>query len=62
MTAEPEVLLPRIRATLEAGRGRRLVLCPSSGYMESVEPSPREIENWLLYVREGVRYAEAMAA
>jgi hypothetical protein len=61
MTADPEQLLAKVRATLEAGRGRRLILCPSSGYMENVEPSPREIRNWLLYIEEGVRYAGSMA-
>jgi hypothetical protein len=28
--------------------------------MEGVEPSPAEIENWRLYIEEGVRYAEQM--
>jgi uroporphyrinogen-III decarboxylase len=60
MTAGPQELTAKIHATLEAGRGRRLILCPSSGYMENVEPSPQEIDNWLLYISEGVRYAEAM--
>ena len=46
----------------DIGRGRRLILCPSSGYMENVEPSPQEIDNWLLYIEEGVRYAETMSA
>ena len=61
MTADPSELLAKVRATLEVGRGRRLILCPSSGYMENVEPTPREIQNWLLYIEEGVRQAEAMA-
>lgn len=61
MTADPSELLAKVRATLEAGRGRRLILCPSSGYMENVEPTPREIQNWLTYIEEGVRHAEAMA-
>ena len=61
MTATHEELLHKIHETLDAGRGRRLILCPSSGYMESVNPTPGEIDNWLLYVNEAVRYAEAMA-
>jgi hypothetical protein len=60
MTAAPDVLRARIHATLEAGRGRRLILCPSSGYMENVEPTPAEIDNWMLFIEEGVRYAESM--
>jgi len=62
MVASNEELLKKIHETLEAGRGRRLILCPSSGYMENVNPSLREITNWLLYVNEAVRYAEAMSA
>lgn len=62
MTASREELRAKIHAALEAGRNRRLILCPSSGYMENVEPSPQEIENWLFYIEEGVRYAEAMAS
>ncbi|MCC7262991.1 MAG: hypothetical protein IT369_10755, partial [Candidatus Latescibacteria bacterium] len=61
MTADPGKLLAKIHTALEAGRGRRMILCPSAGYMESVEPTPHEIRNWLLYIEEGVRYAEAMA-
>jgi hypothetical protein len=62
MTATPEALLAKMRATLEAGRGRRLILCPSSGYMENVEPTPAEITNWMLFIEEGVRHAELMRA
>lgn len=61
MTASPEELRKKIRATLEAGRGRRLILCPSSGYMENVNPTEKEINNWLLYVNEAVDYSIAMA-
>jgi uroporphyrinogen-III decarboxylase len=43
MTAAPGALLARIRTALEAGRGRRLILCPSSGYMGNVDPTPQEI-------------------
>jgi uroporphyrinogen-III decarboxylase len=61
MTGTPDLLRPKIHATLDAGRGRRLILCPSSGYLESVEPSKQEIENWLFYIEEGIRYAEEIA-
>lgn len=60
MVASKEKLLRNIFETLEAGRGKRLILCPSSGYMENVDPSPDEIDKWLLYVTEAVRYAETM--
>ncbi|MFH1568068.1 MAG: uroporphyrinogen decarboxylase family protein [Gemmatimonadota bacterium] len=60
MVAGPDAMLCKVRAALEAGRGRRHILCPSSGYMENVEPSPQEIDNWLLYIDEGVRYAESV--
>ena len=62
MTATPEELRGKIHAALDAGRGRRFILCPSSGYMENVEPSPAQIRNWLLYIEEGVRYANSLAA
>ena len=61
MTADTATLTARIHATLEAGRGRRLILCPSSGDQENVEPSPPDIANWLHYIDEGVRYAEQLA-
>jgi uroporphyrinogen-III decarboxylase len=60
MTAPKDVIREKVRAALDAGRGRRFILCPSSGYMENVTPSPREIENWLCYIEEGVRYAEGL--
>ena len=57
MTAPAPELTAKIHAAVDAGRGRRMILCPSSGYQESVVPSASEIENWLLYINEGVRYA-----
>jgi hypothetical protein len=49
-----------VHAVLDSGRGRRLILCPSSGYTESVVPSTNEIGNWLYFIDEGVRYAESL--
>ena len=62
MTAPTERIRAMVHAVLDAGRHRRLILCPSSGYTESVTPTEHEIDNWLHFIDEGVRYAEAMAA
>jgi hypothetical protein len=32
-----------------------------AGYYESVFPSDKEIQNWLYFIDEGVRYAETLA-
>ncbi len=61
MTGTRERLYEQIHAALDAGRGRCMILGPSSGYMESVTPTPREIENWLFYIAEGIHHAEALA-
>jgi hypothetical protein len=60
MTGTPDALRPKIAAALEAGRGRRFIFCPSSGYDENVEPSRQEILNWRFYLQESVIRAEAM--
>lgn len=62
MTAHASAMRLQVQSALESGRGRRFILCPSSGYMENAEPTPREIENWMTYIREGVRHADAMTA
>jgi len=62
MTLPADRMRQLVIDTLECGRGRRFILCPSSGYMEDPDPSPRYIENELIFVNEGVRRAEAMAA
>jgi len=62
MTAPRDRLLAQVRTVLDAGRGHRLILCPSSGYTESVTPSAAEIANWLAFIDEGVRYAESLAS
>ena len=59
MTAAPELLVDKIRCALDSGRGRRHILCPSSGYAENPEPTERLIGNLLLYIDEGVRYARS---
>jgi len=61
ITATKEQLRAKIYETLSAGKGRRMILCPCSGYNENPEPTAREIENWLFYIEEGVRVAQEMA-
>lgn len=61
MTASPERIRDMVRAVLDSGRGRRLILGPSAGYYESVFPSEAEISNWLCFIDEGVAYAESLA-
>lgn len=61
MAAPQERVHEMVHAVLDAGRGRRLILCPSSGYTESVFPDDAEIQNWLTFINEGVRYAETLA-
>jgi len=60
MTATNEELLKKIHETLDAGHRHRLILCPSALYMHSINPTSREISNWLLYINEAVSYAEKM--
>lgn len=60
MTASPVALAEKIHAALDAGRGRRLILCASSSYFEDPEPPERLIGNLTLYVDEAVRYAETL--
>ena len=59
MTATRAHIHEAVHAVLDAGWGRRLILGPSSGYYESVTPTEHEIENWLYFIDEGVRYAES---
>lgn len=63
MTASPERVADQVHTVLAAGAApdRRLILCPSSGYTESVTPSEEEIRNWLLFIDEGFRVAETLA-
>jgi hypothetical protein len=62
MTLPPSRMKKRVAEVLEQGRGRRFILCPSSGYMEDPTPTDRYIENQLIFVNEGVRIADSMAA
>ena len=57
MTAHPELLRAKIHDAVDSGRGRRHILCPSSGYVENPDPTERYIGNLLLYIDEGIRYA-----
>lgn len=61
MTATPEVLRAKLAAAVEAGRGRRFILCPSSGFNENPEPGPTELRNWRLFIEEGLRLLESAA-
>ncbi len=61
MTASPERLTELIHEALDAGNGRRMILCPTSGFMEVPDPPQRYIDNLMLYIHEGVRYAESLA-
>ena len=61
MTMPPDRMRELVYRTLECGRGRRLILCPTSGYMEDPQPSERFIQNLLVFVNDGVRYAQQMA-
>jgi hypothetical protein len=59
-TASAPRLKALIREALEAGQGRRFILCPTSYYMEDPQPSARYIGNWLLYIEEARRLAEVL--
>lgn len=61
MIGTPAVFGPKLAAALAAGRGRRFILCPCSGYDENPEPSAQEIANWRFYLEEGLRLAEGDA-
>ena len=58
MTASKERVAQLVAEAIEAGRGRRFILCPSSGYMASPCPSARLLENLRVFIEEGVRHAE----
>ena len=62
MTAGESAIKSKIDACLAAATGdRRLILCPSSGYMEDPAPPPHLIENLLTYIHHGVARAEQSA-
>ena len=61
MTMRADRFRQLVRDTLECGRGRRLILCGSSGYMENPEPGELFIENLMFYVTDGVACADSMA-
>jgi hypothetical protein len=61
MTAAALVLRDKIHRALDDSKGRRHILCPCSGYQENVAPAPAEIDNWMFYISEGVRYAQELA-
>jgi len=53
-----EQIREKVHVALNAGKGKRHILCPSAGYMECPFPPQRLIDNLLLYIEEGVRFAE----
>jgi len=61
MVLPAERMRELVADVLEQGRGRRLIFCPSSGYMEDPEPGERLIENLLIFIEDGVRIAESLA-
>ncbi|MEW6359852.1 MAG: uroporphyrinogen decarboxylase family protein [Planctomycetota bacterium] len=62
MMAAPEHIRKLVREAMAAGRGRRFILCPSSGYMEVPVPEDRFIQNLMAYLEEGLRCAEEAAS
>jgi len=61
MTATTDEIRAQVHAVLDQGANHRFILCPSSGYMENINPTAGEIENWRLFITEGVRYADTLA-
>ncbi|MFW6061014.1 MAG: uroporphyrinogen decarboxylase family protein [Phycisphaeraceae bacterium] len=62
MTGTPALVREKIDAALASVKGqRRLILCPSSSYMENPQPPGQLIENLLCFVRYGVEAAERLA-
>ena len=59
MTASREELGAKIHAALDAGRGRRHILCPSSGYCEDAQPTQQLLDNLVFYIEESLRYVSA---
>ncbi len=60
MTAGRERVCELVHEAIDAGAGRRFILCPTSAYMEDPQPEPRLIENLQTYITEGVRHADAV--
>jgi len=54
MTASPERVRELVREAIEAGRGYRFILCPSSGFMPMRLPSPLFIRNLRVFIEEGL--------
>jgi hypothetical protein len=58
MTASEDRMRHIVGEALAAGKGKRFILCPTSGYMETPFPDDRLIRNLVVYIEEGVRRAE----
>jgi len=61
MASSEEHLRQIVREALATGAGRRFILCPSSGYMEVVDPPDGMIRNLLAYLEEGRRVSEGLS-
>ncbi len=63
MTADPDRLVELVHNAISSGSrdDRRLILCTSSSYLEDPNPTDRHIRNLLLYLEEGIRFAESCA-
>jgi hypothetical protein len=55
MTSTPEHIRALVREAMAAGKGRRFILGPCSGYMETPQPSDGYIQNLLAYLDEAAR-------
>lgn len=58
MTVSADEVRAMVRAALDAGRGYRFILCPTSSYGHQNPPTPRYIENLLAYLDEARRHAQ----
>ncbi len=60
MTCSTDQVRELVQDAVSAGAGKRHILCPCSGYMEWPEPEQQYIDNLMVYVEEGVRFAEGL--
>lgn len=58
MASMPERIARLVEGAIKVGCGRRFILCPSSSFMEMVDPTEGYIRNLITYIEEGIRWAE----